>query len=573
MVQGELNEAMECLRQALRIRPDYAMAHVNLGNILKDQGQLGEAVQSFRQAVNLNPKMPEAYYNLGNALLDQGQFAEAAQSFRQTLTINPNHAEAHYNLGNALNQQGLLEDALASIRQAIQIKPNYADAQVNLGNGLKEQGRLDEALACFQTARNLEPQKHAWHSNYLFSLLYHPGYDSRTLFEEHRKWEREHAHILAPAAPTFSNCPDPERRLRIGYISPDFRDHVNGFIVLPLVRYHDHRQFELFLYANRAKSDGATLNFRQCADQWCEIADWSDERIADRICQDAIDILVDVTVHMAGNRLLVFARKPAPIQVTYAGYPGTTGLKTMDYRISDPYLDPPNLFEDCYSEETYRLPHTFWCYDPPSEEPQVGPLPALKNGFITFGCLNNFCKVNDGVLELWSHALRAVPNSRLLLLAPEGSNRQKTRAFMAKHGVNGDRVIFFARRPRSEYLALNQQIDIGLDTLPYNGHTTSMDSMWMGVPVVTLVGKTVVGRAGLSQLSNLGLKDLAATAPDEFTRLAVNLANDLPRLKELRGTMRARLKQSPLMDAAGFTRGVEEAYRTMWRKWCAQRAV
>ena len=338
---------------------------------------------------------------------------------------------------------------------------------------------------------------------------------------------------------------------------------------MALIGHADKQQFELFLYSNRAKPDETTWRFREQAAQWREVAGWSDERVAETIRQDGVDILVDVTVHMAGNRLPVFARKPAPVQVTYAGYPGTTGLAAMDYRFTDPFLDPPGLFEACYTEKTYRLPHTFWCYVAPSEEAPVQPLPALKNGFITFGCLNNFCKINEGVLDLWAPILRAVPNSRLKLLAQEGSHREHVRTVLARHGIEGERLEFYKRRPRADYLALYHQIDVGLDTLPYNGHVTSLDSFWMGVPVVTLVGNTVVGRAGLSQLSNLGLTELVATTPDDFRRITTELAGDLPRLKELRQNLRPRMEASPLMDAAQFTRDVESAYRKMWRTWCA----
>jgi predicted O-linked N-acetylglucosamine transferase (SPINDLY family) len=279
---------------------------------------------------------------------------------------------------------------------------------------------------------------------------------------------------------------------------------------------------------------------------------------------------VDLALHTQGNRLLIFARKPAPVQVTFAGYPGTTGLGAIDYRLTDPYLDPPGLNDAWYAEESFRLPRSFWCFDPQSEEPAVGPLPALERGVVTFGCLNNFCKVNDGVLELWARVLRAVPGSRLELLAKAGSHRQRTRDFLARQGIAGERIKFCATKPRAEYLAMYHQIDIGLDTLPYNGHSTSLDSYWMGVPVVTLVGTTVVGRAGLSQLTNLGLGELVAFTPDDFVRFAVDLAGDLPRLQALRAGLRERMRKSPLMDATGFTRGIEEAYRIVWRKWCAQ---
>ncbi len=259
--------------------------------------------------------------------------------------------------------------------------------------------------------------------------------------------------------------------------------------------------------------------------------------------------------------------------MTFAGYPGSTGLSAIDYRLTDPYLDPPGLFDAWYAEKSFRLPHSFWCYDPVTDEPPVAPLPALTQGYITFGCLNNFCKINDGVLELWAQVLRAVPGARLLLLAKRGVHRQRTWTFLDRHGIDAARLAFCDPGPPQEYLKLHQQLDIGLDTFPYNGHTTSLDSLWMGVPVITLVGKTVVGRAGLSQLTNLGLAQYATTTPEEFVRAASNLAGDLPRLRELRTGLRQRMRQSPIMDAVGFTRGIEDAYRTMWRTWCGKMKV
>ena len=413
-------------------------------------------------------------------------------------------------------------------------------------------------------------------------MHYHPNYDAVAIFEEHRRWEQELAPFIAsPLFPPLqkgggevnANDPSPDRRLRIGYVSPDFRDHVVGRNIWPLLRRHDHRQFDITLYAQLEKTDDTNAPFRQCADHWCPISDLSDNQVADKIRQDRIDILVDLALHTDGNRLPVFARKPAPVQVTFAGYPGTTGLKAIDYRLTDPYLDPPGMFDACYAETSYRLPHSFWCYDPPSDEPSVGPLPALEKGFVTFGCLNNFCKVNDGVLELWARVLKAVENSRLLLLTRHGSHRQRTLDFLARQGIAEDRVEFRVPKPLPEYLALYHQVDIGLDTFPYNGHTTSLDSYWMGVPVITLVGPTVVGRAGLSQLTNLGLNELVTTSPEGYIGQAARLANDLARLRDLRGGLRERMKRSPLMDAVGFTRGIEDAYRIMWRRWCEKRNV
>ncbi len=318
------------------------------------------------------------------------------------------------------------------------------------------------------------------------------------------------------------------------------------------------------------RHDELTNRFQRYADAWRDTAGLADVQFAQRIREDRIDILVDLSLHMAHNRLLVFARKPAPVQVTFAGYPGTTGLATIDYRLTDPYLDPPNLYDHCYSEQSVRLPDSFWCYDPLDSEPAVNALPAAEQGYITFGCLNNFCKVNAVVLGIWAQVLKTVDRSRLIILAGEGTHRQHTLDLLAAEGVVRDRVTFVVNQPQQQYLRYYHGIDIGLDTVPYNGHTTSLDSLWMGVPVVTLVGPTVVGRAGLSQLTNLGLPELIASSPEQFVRITAELAKDLSRLSALRATLRDRMRASPLMNAPRFARNIETAYREMWRRWCVK---
>jgi predicted O-linked N-acetylglucosamine transferase (SPINDLY family) len=338
---------------------------------------------------------------------------------------------------------------------------------------------------------------------------------------------------------------------------------------------HDRGQFQVYCYADVAGPDPVTARLRNGADIWRPIAAMSDQAVADLIRADRIDILVDLTMHMGNARPLVLARKPAPLQVAYLAYPGTTGLTSIDYRLTDPYLDPPGQYDDCYTEQSIRLPHTFWCYDPLATDigtdppPQPGPLPAMANGYVTFGCLNNFCKLNDGVLELFSRVLGRVDRSRLLLLAPHGQARQRTLDRLARGGVADDRVQFVDLQPRRDYLAEYRRIDIGLDTLPYNGHTTSLDSLWMGVPVVTRVGATVVARAGLSQLSNLALTELIAWSDEQFVEIAVQLAGDLPRAAELRRTLRPRMMASPLTDADQMARHIEAVYRSIWRNFAA----
>ncbi len=434
-------------------------------------------------------------------------------------------------------------------------------------------GQLDEAIAACRQAVALNPDLAAAHSSLLLTLYFHPVYDARSIAEEHRLWDRRHAEPLRGPIQPHSNDRSPDRRLRIGYVSPDFRDHVVGRNVLPLFQHHDRGQFEIICYAHVLSPDAMTGDFQQHADCWRNTLGLSDEQVARQIREDQIDLLVDLTMHTANHRLLVFARKPAPVQVTFAAYPGSTGLSAMDYRLSDPYLDPPGMDESVYSEQTVRLPHSFWCYEPfEGRKIPVNPLPALETGAVTFGCLNQFCKINDGILALWAGVLRQVENSRLLILAPEGGHRQRTAERFGRQGVSPARIEFVPRQPHRAYLETYHRIDLGLDSFPYNGHTTSLDSLWMGVPVVTLVGNTPVSRAGWCQVSNLGLSELAGQTHEQFVHVAVELAKDLPRLHDLRSALRLKMQESPLMDALGFARSIESAYRWMWRQWCEKMA-
>ncbi len=570
--QGKPDEAAACYQRALELNPGYAEAHNDLGNVFMGQGKPVEAAACYQRALRLNPVYAEAHNNLGNVFKDQDKLDEAVVCYQRALQVNPDYALAYYNLGLLWQDRGNLDEAVACYRQALRLDPAYAEAHNNLGNALKDQGALDEAVASFRRAIELKPDDHAAHSNLLYTLIFCPGFDARTILEEHRLWSQRFAEPLSRLIEPHSNDCSSHRRLRIGYVSPDFCDHAQSFFMVPLLSAHDHENFEIYCYSDVARPDEITARLRPLADVWRSIAGLSDEQVAALVRQDGIDILVDLSMHMAGNRLLVFARKPAPVQVSWLAYPGTTGLSTIDYRLTDPYIDPPGLHDQDYSEESIRLPDAFWCYDPLAEEPGVSVLPAVENGCITFGCLNNFCKVNDSVLKLWAGVLTAVDGSRLLLLAPEGSVRRRTLDLLEREGVERDRVTLVARQRRPRYLELYHRIDIGLDTFPYNGHTTSLDAFWQGVPIVTLVGDTPVARAGLSLLTNLGLPELVADTPDQFVSIAVALADDVPRLCELRASLRDRLRASPLSDAPRFARMVEAAYRETWRRWCEKQA-
>ncbi|MGA3067138.1 MAG: tetratricopeptide repeat protein [Tepidisphaeraceae bacterium] len=560
---GRTEEAIAAYRQALTLDPNCIEALNGLGSALAKLQRLDDAIATFGQALARDAKHFQSHFNLGVALRDAKKTEEAIVEFRAALELQPDAYLAMNNLGLALQAKGEIEESIDWYRKAIELKPDYYNACNNLGNAMKDLGRLDEAISAYTHVGEAHPDVLA-DGNRLFTLHYHPGYSAGAILREARAWNQRHAHALAGAIGPHQNNRDPARKLRIGYVSPDFRNHCQSLFTLPLLGNHDHDQFEIYCYAHVAIEDANSQRIRKCADVWRKIVGMNDEQVAQMIREDGIDILVDLTMHMANGRPLLFARKPAPVQVAWLAYPGTTGLETMDYRLTDPYLDPPGMNDAFYSEQSIRLPETFWCYGPQGGDLEVTPLPALKNGYVTFGCLNNFCKTGDATLKLWARVMERVQHSRLILLCPRGGRRGEVLETM---GIAADRVEFVEMQPRAKYLREYQRIDLALDTFPYNGHTTSLDSIWMGVPVVTLVGETVVGRAGWSQLCNLDLKELAARSQDQFVLTASALAGDLPRLAELRSTLRGRMEKSALMDGPRFARNVESAYRQMWRRW------
>ncbi len=563
--QGDLARAEELYRQVLLADAANVSAWNNLGNVLKDQGRLAEAVGCYRQAIRINPDYPPAQFNLGTALVGQGQLGEAVVCFQKVLTGNPNHMLAHHNLGLILlNEVLYAHGPLASRREHFQAIGNY-----NLGVALFQQGRIADTISRYRQALDLNPNFVAAHTNLIYALLFRPDTDPRTLYEEQRRWNERHAQPLAKFIAPHPNDRTPERRLRVGYVSPDFRVHPVGRFMLPLLAAHDHAHFEIFCYSSALVPDALTAQCKKHADGWRDVGDASDEQIADLVRQDSIDILVDLTMHMAGCRLLVFARKPAPVQVTYLAYPGTTGLDVMDYRLTDAYLDPPDCDERFYSEKSIRLPGIFCSYKEMSEAPAVAPLPALKAGYVTFGCLNSFLKLTLPTLAAWSVLLEKMPRARLLLHADADIDRGWVVDFFKQKSVSPDRVSFMGKLPTVEYFRAYERVDIALDAFPYGGGTTTMDALWMGVPVVSLAGDQAVSRLGLTIMSNLGLPESIAADVDQYEKIALDLAGDLPRLGALRGSLRERMRSSPIMDATGFARNVEAAYRTMWQNWCA----
>ncbi len=575
--RGNLAEAAGECRRALQIRPDWPEAHNNLGNIFRDQGLLEEAGNSYRTAIRLRPDFVEAYNNLANALRELDRPAEALQACRRALELQPAYPDALRSYGDALKDLGQLDEAIAVYRRALQIQPDASDICNNLGDALKTQGALKESLGAFQQALALAPHNPGIHSNLVYLMLFCPFVDGATLVAELHKWNERFGAGRKMAISRRSQDQGDARPLRIGYVSSDFCEHVIGRNLLPLFRHIDRDQFETICYSGVARADSLTEQIRSEAKVWRNTARLADDALARMIHEDAVDILVDLTQHMAGNRLPMFACQPAPVQASFAGYPEATGLETIRYRFSDRWLEQGGVrqadgtwVKSGGHEEVYLL-DSFWCYDAGGVDVRINELPADDAGVITFGSLNNFCKVNETVLKLWARTLTATKGSRLMMLCHEGSNRQRTMEFLQGEGVEPQRVEFVTPRPRKEYLELYHRTDIVLDTFPYNGHTTSLDALWMGVPVVSLCGESPVSRAGLSQLSNLGLPELVAQSEDQYVEIATQLAGDLPRLKQLRSSLRQRMEQSVLMDAPHFARQIEACYRAMWRQRCESR--
>ncbi len=570
---GNAAEAIASHQQALRLKPGYAEAHYNLGLALRMQGRDQAAIEQFQQALRFKPSYPEALNDLGTALAATGNALQAIHCYRQALGMRPDFAAAHYNLGVALQNLSKFDEAAACYRQALTLQPSHFDARNNLGNTLMSLGQLNDAMGCFRQALQLNPDQARLHSNLLYTMHFCSDADACTIRREHDRWNQQHAQPLAKLIKSHANdhLSPLQRRLRIGYVSPDFHWHPVGRFILPLLETHDRAGFEVFCYASQNVEDAVTAACRAQADVWRAVGNLTDEQLAEQIRHDRIDILVDLTMHMSNNRMLMFARKPAPVQVTYLAYCSTTGLGTMDYRLTDPYLDPPGTDERIYSERTIYLPETYWCYRQADDAPDGGPLPALENRCVTFGCLNNSAKVTPPTLKAWSILLKALPTARLLLHAHPGSHRKRVRDFFVHHEISADRVTFVDYLPSLDYFRVHHRIDICLDPYPYAGGTTTCDALWMGVPVVSLAGNRAVGRGGLSILSNIGLKDLVANSPEQYIDIAVQLARDLPRLTLLRSSLRERMRQSPLMDAPRLTRHVEAAYRGMWQRRCCRK--
>jgi predicted O-linked N-acetylglucosamine transferase (SPINDLY family) len=500
--------------------------------------------------------------NLGNVYRFLQQLDKAADCFSRALELQPDMTEAMNNLGNLRINQGKLHQAITLFQRIIDLNPQYAAGYVNLGNALKEQGRIDQALTQYQTALKYQPELSTAYSNYLMTL----NYSTKTceeIFEEHRHWGR-----IQPVTSEQAGKPENKQKLSIGYVSPDLHDHPVGFLMKPVLEHHDKSKFKVFCYSDSDTSNPFTKGLQASVDVWRDTTGMANQDVASQIKNDGVDILIDLSGHSANNRLQVFVEKPAHVQVTYLGYPTTTGLTQMDYIISDHWLENDNA-ENRYVEKLYSMDRPFFCYDSPEDFPAINPLPAIENGYPTFGSFNTFSKVSTDVIDLWAKILIQLPHAKIILQAKcmdDPETRQAVLNQFNQSNIAAERIALYGLMPFEEHLGLIQKTDITLDTFPWNGHMTTLNSLWMGVPVITLAGTCRAGRMGLEIMRNVQLDEFIADSEQAYCDKAIAAASDVKRLSELRLGMRERIKASPICDVTGFVSSLENAYLTFWQE-------
>jgi len=618
---GRTEAAIASFRRAAQLEPDLAEAHARLGACLRQCGRYGEAITSLRRAIRLatrqrsrssrdggiepevearkrrrmrpfveisqrrdraqdpvaagqhffdgllTPMLVDAHNELGGVLAETGKVVQAVQCYGRALGLAADRPDIVYNLGSTLKTLGRLTEAERHLRRAVALMPENADAHMNLGNALKDQGRISEAVACYRSALEVCPTHADAHSNLLLALNYSLGHSPGVIFDEHRSWAERQVGTK-PARPRA--VWNGRRRIRVGYVSPDFRAHSVAHFVEPVLRGHDRSRFRTYAYAQAELQDTTTDRLRKLADSWCDTAHMTDATLADRIRRDKIDVLVDLAGHTAGNRLRVFGLRPAPIQIAYIGYPNTTGLDAMDYRITDEWADPSGPSDELHTEALIRIEDGFLCYQPHRRFPRVTPPPVTKCGTIMFGSFNALPKLNADVVAAWATVLRLVPDSRLLLKSPsfeDQETRHRVANMFDEAGIGDERFTCHPFIPKvTEHLRMYEHVDIGLDPFPYNGTATTCEALWMGVPVITLVGERHAGRVGLSLLQQIGLPDLCAPSVDSYVDSAVHLAADRTRLVRLRAGLRNRMRTSPLCDEKRMTRTLEDMYEKLLRE-------
>lgn len=569
--QLKFEEWLSAAKKAVMLKPDHAACHAEAAAAHLALRNYYPAVQHYYRAHQLAPDVANHPFQMGRIMQILGKHDEAVQCYMKALSIDKTMTEGFDRMGTVLADAGKYEESILAFGRALKLEPDRVDTHANLAKAYIACGRIEEALASYQRAMALAPEIPEIHASYVFASNYLPDLSYDEKFALHRQWAEKFAPVSGMHK-QHTNSISPPRRLKIGYVSRSLHRHPVSAYLPPLLRQHDRNQFELYAYAFNLRVDEVTNDIRSLVHHWRDVAKWEIDQVCQQIRDDGIDILIDLSGHEYSRQLLVFAQKPAPVQVSWLGYFNTTGLD-LDYFVSDE-VSSPEGYESQFSEKLVRLPRTRFCYQPERYAPATAKLPAKKNKFVTFGCFNNLAKINHRVIALWAKVLHAVPNSKLLLKAralnDEATIQDYTQRF-AVHGIDAHRLIF---RPYSnkhvEVYRAYSEVDIALDPFPFTGCVTTCEGLWMGVPLVTLAGSHLVARQGASFMHALDLPDWVAESEEDYIRIAVEKSNDLNALTNLRKTLRARMKASPLLDANAFTRHMETAYQAMWQRWLDQ---
>jgi predicted O-linked N-acetylglucosamine transferase (SPINDLY family) len=561
---GKLIEASNLYQKILEIEPIHSDSLYLLGLIREQQGNLEAAEGLIKNAIEIDNTEPAFHKSLGSILNDRYLKIEATKSYERAFNLDRTDAEVLLALGSIYEELGQLRKAEEKLVSCLKIAPTFWQALNILGEIYLQLGNIQEAINALRKCHELNPTNPAYFSSYLFSLNFNPDLSADFIFAEHRRFESLYR-IHRPEIQI--NHRHLNKRLRIGYVSPDFRMHPVSRFIVPVLEHHDHIAFEIFCYYSYPKSDEVTQHIKKLADHWVDCS--SDEDLINQIQSDEIDILIDLAGHTSHNSLKVFLHKPAPIQVSWLGYINTTGLSTIDYRIVDPYSDPVGNSEKFHSESLLRVANCQWCYRKPDQLIDVSVLPALDSGYICFGSLNRFTKLSTKILKLWAILLTEIPKSKLIIVGAPHEKHADLFDFFDSFGISNDRIAVYKPVGLEEFRVLHHEIDIALDSHPYSGATTTCDSAWMGVPTLTLAGETSISRSTSSILLNLGLNDWIAHTENEFIDLARKQVNNLDNLSNLRANLRKKLESSPIMNASQFTIDLEKAYREIWIKKCS----
>lgn len=571
--RGDLSGAEQEYRSILDEQPEHTAALQLLGHVLILQGKTAEAVPVLSRAAVLMPDDADVSFNFAHALHHEGRLAAAEHALRSAVASRPKFAAAWLSLAGVMIDSDRLDEAEECFHRALEFEPGSAEAHYNYGNLLHREGRVGEAIKHYRAAVDLRPDFVRAHSNLVYALNFADEFSLEEIFNEHREWARRHADPQTAAIRPHTNPRTTDRALRVGYVSANFRDHAVTYFFESTLMHHDRARVSVYCYSDVERPDAHTERLRRAHCIWRDIAGQDDESVAALVRRDEIDILVDLTGHTDNHRLLTFARKPAPVQVTWNGYANTTGMSSIDYRITDALADPPGMTEHLHSEKLVRLPEIYMAFTPPAASPDVSAAPMLEAGHITLGSFNALSKVTPRVIRVWSDILRALPRAQLLMFTvPVGRTRERVIREFASHGVSHARLELISKLPFQQFLAAHSRVDIALDPFPFSGTTTTCQTLWMGVPVVTLAGASHVSRVGVTMLSSVGLERCVARDENDYVRTAVALATDIPRLREARSGLRERMILSPLTNGASLTRFLEDAYAKMWEDYCRESA-